>query len=246
MMSFQSNATSTNPGQSDLFVEHPGPSTLRDVDGPYQLPKLGFEVDALEPLYSAESVITHYNKLHRAQVARANEISRQLTDVRREGNLDEWVHLQNELDFNLAGHFLHSVFWRNIAPCDGDSCTPSRDLVRHIERSFRGFDEMRTQFWAAGGSIRGCGWVGLVWDYTSGTLAIRHIHERHGPRATDPVPLLVMDMWEHAYFLRHHDRKEGWMKDFWDLINWRDVSHNFDVVKMYRPAVPSDPGSLSE
>ncbi|HSM29400.1 MAG TPA: Fe-Mn family superoxide dismutase, partial [Woeseiaceae bacterium] len=167
-------------------------------------------------------------------------------DVRREGNLDEWVHLQNELDFNLAGHFLHSVFWRNIAPPRGDVPKPSQDLVRHIEEAFGSFDDMREQFWVAGRSINGCGWIGLVWDYTKGELAVRHIHERDGASATDPVPVLVMDMWEHAYFLQHHAEREGWLRDFWGMINWWDVSHNFDLVKMYRPAVAIDPELLHE
>ena len=242
MTNCHSSDPGTTPAQADLFMAHSQAALMREPDGPYRLPDLGFELDALEPVYSAESLHFHYNKVHRAQVARANQIFRDLRELRREAKVTEWIRMHKQLDFHLAGHFLHSIFWRNIAPGDSETARPSQKLLRQVEQAFGSIDAMQERFQEAARCLGNGGWVGLVWDPEKNDLAIRFIREHQGPRAIDPMPLLVMDLWDHAFSVQRNGGLDRWTEDFWELINWADVSRNFDSAQFYQLSLSIDPG----
>jgi Fe-Mn family superoxide dismutase len=195
----------------------------------YELPVLGFAYDALEPAYSAELLELHYSEHHRAYVDGANKCRHDLEQSRRKNDFDRINQLQKDLAFNLSGHVLHSIFWRNIAPDHGS--TPAESLASQIRTAFGGFDALREQFWSAGAATQGSGWAALAWDPASHSLVIEQIYDHQDNVGSGTVPVLVMDMWEHAYYLQYRNEKKKWIKAFWGLINWPDIGDRLEKAK---------------
>lgn len=212
---------------------------------PYTLPVLGYQFDALEPSYSADLLELHYSKHHKAYVDGANSTRKKLAKARRDREFEQINQLQKNLAFNVSGHILHSIFWRNMSPQEGDSI-PSR-LEKEITRSFTSLEALREQFLSAGTSIQGSGWAALSWEPVSGSLMVEQVHDHQGNIGNGTLPLLVMDMWEHAYYLQYRNEKKRWAEAFWDLINWSDVEQRLAgvaSVHLQTEAESSDHASL--
>lgn len=202
-------------------------TTLRSVVR-FELPPLGYGYDALAPACSAELLELHHAGHHQAYVDGANRASEALRDVRAAGDFERMNPLEKDLAFNLAGHVLHTMMWRNLAP--NDAAPPRGKLLTLIREAFGSVEALRRQFHAAGTALRGAGWVALSWEAVKCALVVEQIHEHRRSRGACTLPLLVMDMWEHAYYLQHRNRKERWMVSFWDLVNWGDVSRRLESV----------------
>jgi Fe-Mn family superoxide dismutase len=195
----------------------------------YQLPELGYAFDALEPAYSADLLELHYSKHHQAYVKGANEVLQDLASARKTQKFEHLNQLQQALAFNLSGHRLHSLFWLNLAPGKGKG--PAAALSTQIKKDFGGLDAMQQQFAAAGAAIQGSGWAALSWEPMAQSLVIEQIHDHQDNRAFGATPLLVMDMWEHAFYLQYRNEKKRWIKAFWGLINWTSVAKGLDAAK---------------
>jgi len=195
----------------------------------YELPEMGYDFDALEPAYSAELLELHYTKHHQTYVDGANDTRSALMAARENQDFDKLNQLQKNLAFNVSGHILHSIFWRNMSP-DGDG-SPADELEREINRSFGGLDALRGQFLSAGTSIQGSGWAALTWEPVSRSLMVEQVYDHQGNIGNGTMPLLVMDMWEHAFYLQYKNEKKRWAEAFWDLINWQDVGERLDGVR---------------
>lgn len=204
------------------------------------LPPLGYAYDALDPAYATELLELHYAGHHRAYVDGANHAFEALAEARARSDFRHINQLEKDLAFNLSGHVLHSIFWRNIAPKNGSR--PSARLESCVREAFGDFDALRQQFGAAGTALQGSGWVVLSWEPTLGTLLIEQIHEHQGNCCVGSVPLLVMDMWEHAYYLQYSNRKQLWTVSFWDLINWGDVGRRLERAMCADLALDPTPG----
>lgn len=196
----------------------------------YELPQLGYELDALEPAYSAELLELHHSKHHKAYVDGANQTRSDLAEARKAGDFDKLNQLQKNLAFNVSGHVLHSIFWKNMTP-GGKDVSEIEDLNQEIERVFGDVDALRGQFLAAGTGIQGSGWAALSWDPISGSLMVEQVHDHQGNIGNGTLPLLVMDMWEHAFYLQYRNEKKRWAKAFWGLINWQDVAQRLEAVR---------------
>jgi Fe-Mn family superoxide dismutase len=192
----------------------------------YELPALGYAYDALEPAYSAELLELHYASHHKAYVEGANKTLESLAEARAKNDFVRLNQFEKDLAFHVSGHILHSIFWRNLEPNDG--APPAGRLESRIRTAFGGTDAFRRQFCAAGAGLQGSGWVALSWEVARGTLLIHQIHDHQDNTATATMPLLVMDMWEHAYYLQYRNQKERWIVQFWEMINWADVARRFD------------------
>lgn len=195
----------------------------------YELPELGYDFDALEPAYSAELLELHYTKHHQTYVDGANDTRAALMEAREKQDFDRLVQLQKSLAFNVSGHILHSIFWRNLSPED-DSAMPD-ELDKEIGGSLGGLDALRGQFLSAGTSIQGSGWAALTWEPVSRSLMVEQVYDHQGNIGNGTLPLLVMDMWEHAFYLQYKNEKKRWAEAFWDLINWRDVGDRLESVR---------------
>lgn len=195
----------------------------------YELPVLGYEFDALEPAYSAELLELHYTKHHQAYVDGANDTRAALGEARGKRDFAMINQLQKNLAFNLSGHILHSIFWRNMAPID-DRSMPS-ELETEIGKVFGDLDALRGQFLSAGTSIQGSGWAALSWEPVSCSLVVEQVYDHQGNIGNGTIPLLVMDMWEHAFYLQYRNEKKKWANAFWEMINWHDVGERLEGVR---------------
>lgn len=207
----------------------------------YELPALAYDYDALEPAYSSELLELHHKKHHQAYVDGANQARQDLAEARDSGDFDKLNQLQKNLAFNLSGHVLHSIFWRNISPGDGGS--RPKKLSEQVDRAFGDFDNLRAQFLAAGTSIQGSGWAAMCWEPVSQSLIIEQVHDHQSNVGVGTLPLLLMDMWEHAFYLQYRNDKKRWAEAFWDLINWDDVGERLANVQDIALGIPSAAGN---
>jgi Fe-Mn family superoxide dismutase len=132
---------------------------------------------------------------------------------------------QKDLAFNLAGHINHAVFWKNMSPEGGDK--PTGELAAAIDEFFGSFDAFRAHFTASALGIQGSGWSILVWDILGQKLIIEQLYDHQGNLAVGSIPLLMLDMWEHAFYLDYQNVKPEYVKAFWNIVNWADVQARF-------------------
>ena len=197
----------------------------------FKLPPLGYAFNALEPHMSAELLELHYGSHHLAYVDGLNRTLEALDEMRTTGDFDRINALEKDLAFHYSGHLLHSIFWRNLEPNQG--APPSGQLEARIHAAFGSPDAFRRQFGAAGAALQGSGWVALTFETTRGTLLVEQIHDHQDRSAIGTIPLLVMDMWEHAYYLQYRNKKEKWIVNFWEMVNWADVARRLeDAVRI--------------
>ncbi len=206
----------------------------------FALPPLGYAYDALEPHLSAELLELHYSAHHQAYVDGLNKTLEALAEVRSQGDFTRINALEKDLAFHYSGHVMHSLFWRNLEPNEG--APPAGPLEGRIKAAFGGVDAFRRQFSAAGASLQGSGWVALTFETTRSTLLVEQIHDHQDRSAIGTVPLLVMDMWEHAYYLQYRNKKEKWIVAFWEMVNWGDVARRLE--KAERVDLALEPGRL--
>ena len=171
----------------------------------------------------------HHDKHHRKYVEGANAAITELLEARRSLKFDELPSLERRLAFNVSGHVLHSIFWQNLSPDGGGE--PEGELALAVRRDFGTFEAFRRQLTAAAGSIMGSGWACLVWDPVSGRLGTSQIHDHQSEVTQGSVPPLVLDAWEHAYYLQVQTDKDQYFEAIWNLWNWEDVSRRFEFAQ---------------
>lgn len=195
----------------------------------YELPKLSYAYDALEPHLSREILELHHGAHHAAYVKGANDTLEKLAEARSEREFEFVNQLEKSLAFNVAGHVLHSLFWRNMKPDGGGA--PRGELATALDEHFGGFLPFREQLTAAAAAVQGSGWGALSWDPLGGRLLVEQVHDHQDNTSRATVPILVVDMWEHAYYLQYRNKKAAWLESFWQLLNWDDVAERFARVQ---------------
>jgi Fe-Mn family superoxide dismutase len=195
----------------------------------YTLPDLTYDYGALEPNISGRIMELHHDKHHLAYVNGANSALDALAEAREKNDLT-WVNkLQKDLAFNLAGHVNHTVFWQNLSPAGGDK--PTGELAAAIDEFFGSFDAFRAHFTAASLGIQGSGWAILAWDVLGEKLIIEQLYDHQGNLAAASIPLLLLDMWEHAFYLDYQNVKADYVKAFWNIVSWGDVEARFTAAR---------------
>ena len=197
----------------------------------YTLPDLDYAYDALEPEYSAEILELHHGKHHAGYVKGANKVLESLASARDGGDFDAINQMQKNLAFNLSGHVLHSLLWKSIGPDGGGS--PDGDFASAIERDFGSVDAFRDQLSEAAGSIQGSGWAVLAWDPLGEQLLVQQVYDHQGNTGNGTVPILVLDMWEHAFYLQYRNEKKKWIKAFWEIVRWDQAAGRFAKVREF-------------
>jgi len=195
----------------------------------YHLPELGYATDALAPVYASEILELHHDKHHAAYVDGANKALSDLAEARSTRDYGTLNQLQKDLAFNLSGHVLHSLFWQNMSPDGGGA--PHGTLADAIDAAFGSIDGLRDQFEHAATSIQGSGWAALCFEPMSESLIVEQIYDHQGNLGNAAVPLLVLDMWEHAYYLQYRNEKQRWARSFWDVVDWSDVATRLKSVE---------------
>jgi Fe-Mn family superoxide dismutase len=192
----------------------------------YSLPDLPYDHSALEPHISGKIIELHHAKHHAAYVKGANTVLDQLTEARAKMDFTRLAALERALAFNLSGHILHSILWRNMMPKGGGTPKPG-PFARALETDFGGFDSFRKQITEVASTIMGSGWAALVWEPIGKKLLITQIYDHQSNLAQGGVPLLVIDAWEHAYYLQYENRKTEFFDAVWNLWNWQDIESRY-------------------
>ncbi len=195
----------------------------------YSLPELPYDYSALEPHYSAEVLELHHDKHHKAYVDGANTTLEKLDEARSDDDFGAINQLQKNLAFHLSGHVLHSMFWENLSPDGGGK--PSGDLEAAIEDGFGSFEGFRNQLREAALNVQGSGWGALTWESLGQRLIVEQVYDHQSNVGQGAPPLLVLDMWEHAYYLQYKNVKADWVTAFWEIVNWPDVAARFERAK---------------
>ena len=195
----------------------------------YTLPDLPYDYGALEPHYSAEILQLHHDKHHAAYVKGANDALEKLAEARKDENFDAIVGFEKTLAFNVSGHVLHSLFWKNLSPDGGGK--PEGQLASAIDEFFGTFEGFKAQLSAVTTTIQGSGWGALAWEPVGQRLIIEQVYDHQGNIGNGTIPLLVLDMWEHAYYLQYLNVKAEWVKSFWRIVNWEDVADRLQAVR---------------
>lgn len=193
----------------------------------YVLPELDYDYSALEPFIAGEIMELHHDKHHAGYVSGANAALEALEEARKAGNAEDKIAtISKNLAFNLGGHINHSLFWKNLAPKqDG---RPEGELAAAIDEGFGSFEQFQKEFNAAATSIQGSGWAVLAWDMLSQRLVIQQVTNGHQDNhALTLIPLLLLDMWEHAFYLQYKNVKGDYVKAFWNVVNWEEVQKRF-------------------
>jgi superoxide dismutase, Fe-Mn family len=195
----------------------------------YTLPDLPYDYNALEPHISGKIMELHHGKHHAGYVKNANTVLEQLDEERKKEDFTRLAALERALAFNLSGHILHSIFWKNMTPKGGGK--PQGDLANAIDKDFGGFEQFKKQLTAVASGIMGSGWAGLVWEPIGKRLLITQIYDHQSNLAQAGVPLMVIDAWEHAYYLQYQNRKADFFNVVWNVWNWRDISARYGAAR---------------
>ena len=195
----------------------------------YSLPELTYDYSALAPHISATIMELHHSKHHKAYVDGANTALDKLAEAREAGDFANINKLQKDLAFHLGGHTNHSIFWKNLTPDSEER--PSGELAAAIDEFFGSFDKFRAHFTAAALGLQGSGWAFLAYDAVGKQLIIEQLYDQQGNIAAGTVPLLMLDMWEHAFYLDYKNVKGDYATAFWNIINWSDVSARFEASR---------------
>ena len=188
----------------------------------YTLPDLDYDYSALAPSIAPEIMELHHSKHHAAYVAGANTALEKLAEARETGNFAAINKLEKDLAFHLGGHINHSVFWKNMSPDGGGR--PEGDLGAALDEYFGSFDGFQKQFNETAMGIQGSGWSMLVWDTLGQRLNINQLFDQQGNLPVGQLPVLQLDMWEHAFYLQYKNVKGDYVKAWWDVVNWADVA----------------------
>jgi Fe-Mn family superoxide dismutase len=195
----------------------------------YTLPDLDYDFAALEPHISGRIMQLHHGKHHAAYVAGANATLDLMAEARDKNDLT-WINkLQKDLAFNLGGHVNHSIFWKNLSAEGGDK--PTGELAAAIDEFFGSYDGFRAHFTANAMGIQGSGWSILAWDVLGQRLIIEQLYDQQGNLVAASVPLLMLDMWEHAFYLDYQNVKADYVAAFWNIVSWQDVQVRFEAAR---------------
>ena len=195
----------------------------------YSLPNLDYKYKELEPYISEEQLRLHHQKHHKGYVNKANAILEKIEKARKE-NLDlDTKSVLKDFSFNAGGHFLHSLFWSNLAPAGkGGGGKPGRMAAYMIENQMGGFERFKREFSQTALSVEGSGWVALGFCKETGRPMIMQI-EKHNVNIYPTFEILmVLDVWEHAYYLDYKNERSRFIEAFWNIVNWEAVNNRLE------------------
>lgn len=201
------------------------PDMLTDEAGKYVLLPLPYAYDALEPAIDAKTVELHYNFHHKPAVAAANKAEDGLAQARDSGDFALVKHHEKELALGLSSHILHTLYWANLSAKSG---VPKGALLKAIEKNFGTYDKLKAHLMAATISVEGAGWGVLGYLPASGKLMVLQCENHQKLTAWGIIPILVLDVWEHAYYLKYQNRRAEYVGNLFGIINWDSVASRFD------------------
>ena len=198
----------------------------------FSLPKLPYDYNALEPYISETQLKLHHDKHHQAYVNGANADFEKLDKARKENAEIDAKAVLKDLSFNVGGHLLHSIFWENMAPAGkGGGGQPGGAVAEAIGKEFGSFDQFKKEFTKAASTVEGSGWAALAVHPCIDRPLIMQI-EKHSVNVYPTFRILmVLDVWEHAYYVDYKNERAKFIEAFWNIVNWDKVNKNLSLVK---------------
>lgn len=200
--------------------------------GKHRLPPLPYSYNALEPYIDEQTMKLHHLRHHQTYVDQLNRAEIAMEKARQTGNYQLLKHWEREAAFNGAGHYLHTIFWYVMHPKGGGK--PSGDLEKQIKKDFGSFDRFRKHFSEAANQVEGGGWAILVWSPRAQRLEILQAEKHQNLSQWDVIPLLPLDVWEHAYYLKYQNRRSDYIQNWWNIVYWPEVEKRFAIARKVR------------
>ena len=192
----------------------------------HELRPLPYRYDALEPYLSEELVRVHHDKHHQAYVDGLNAAEEKLAAAREMGDFSDIRAICEALAFNYSGHLLHSLYWKSMEPDGGRG--PSGALAEQIARDFGRLEDLEAEFLAAANGVQGSGWAVLAWQLLGEKLVVLQAENHQNLAQWGVIPILALDVWEHAYYLQYANRRQQYTSGFFDVVNWEEAAKGFE------------------
>jgi Fe-Mn family superoxide dismutase len=191
----------------------------------HELPALPYDYNALEPTIDEQTMHLHHDIHHKGYVDGLNNAEKKLAEARAAGDYALVKHWSREAAFHGSGHFMHALFWPNMAPAGkGGGGEPTGELAAQIKKDFSSFEAFRKHYSAAAVAVEGSGWAVLAWQPQGKQLVILQSEKHQQLTQWGVVPLLVLDVWEHAYYLKYQNKRAAYVEAWWNVVNWADVA----------------------
>jgi Fe-Mn family superoxide dismutase len=200
--------------------------------GKHRLPPLPYPYNALEPVISSTTLQIHHDQHHKSYVEGLNKAELKMVEARQKRDFALIKHWERELAFHGSGHILHSIYWTNMTPA-GSGGQPGAQTINQINSYFGSFSAFQEQFSAAAINVEASGWAVLIWQPAWGHMEILTAEKHQNLTQWGGIPILVLDVWEHAYYLDYQYRRADYVNSWWRLVNW------FDVEKRLLLAMPT-------
>lgn len=191
--------------------------------------ELPYPANALEPYYSKETLDLHYNVLYKGYVDNFNKTEDKLKNVRETNDYSNIKCLEKNLSFFGSGAILHELFFTNIGP--GIPTSPSIELMEQIIKDFGSYEKFRKQFSESASQVEASGWCLLVWTNRLNRLNILQCEKHQNLTFWGCSPILVIDMWEHSYYLQYKTNRPEYIDAFWNIVNWNQANKRFNKIK---------------
>jgi len=215
-------------GGAGAATQEKTPPAQEGASGVYELPPLPYGFNALAPAIDETTLQTHYEKHHAAYVKGLNEALRKLEMARNSKDFAQVRALSRDLAFNGSGHVLHTLYWNSIR--QGGSAEPQGALRTTLDRDFGSFDAFKAQFIAAAVQVEASGWGVLAWEPMGKRLMVLQAERHEDLTIWGATPLMVCDVWEHAYYLQYKNRRDEYVNNFWKIIDWQAAAKRFEAV----------------
>jgi superoxide dismutase, Fe-Mn family len=217
--------SSLSGGVSDSLLTH----NLVDDHGMYTLADLPYAHDALEPHIDAQTMQLHHSAHHQGYVNGLNNALAKLKESRENNDFSLVKHWSREVSFNGGGHYLHTLFWTVMSP-NGGGEPRNAALKAQIDRDFGSYNGFLSHFLAASNGVEGGGWGVLAWEPVGRRLIIHQVEKQQDLSTWSNIPLLMVDVWEHAYYLKYQNRRGAYTQAFMNVVDWDEVARRFDVA----------------
>jgi Fe-Mn family superoxide dismutase len=212
-------------------INNNGIDKLTDANGNFIHQPLPYNTDHLEPYMDEETLHLHHTFHHGGAVKGANKDIEMIKNVMNSGDLTLADHWTKKLSFHLSSHILHSIFWTNLA---NKKSQPTGDLLKRIEKDFGSTNKMQGMIAKISKSIEGSGWGILAYQPYSDNLVVLQCENHHKLTVWGAVPLLVIDVWEHAYYLKYKNKRGDFVDALMNIINWDNVAQRYDIALKFK------------
>ncbi|RLG19615.1 superoxide dismutase [Candidatus Micrarchaeota archaeon] len=194
----------------------------------YKLPDLPYAYNALEPYIDEATMKLHHQKHHAGYVKGLNSALAKLKEAREKGDYGAIRALSLALAFHGSGHYFHSLFWKSMCPKEQSEEPTSGKLHEQMKKDFGSVENFKNQFAAASKAVEGSGWGVLAWEPLGKRLIVLQAENHQKQTLQGSVPILVLDVWEHAYYLKYQNRRAEFVDQFWNIVNWKEVEKRLE------------------